>query len=164
MKRTGTTRDRGTTHNTPPPPFNKTTMRTRRGAPMTNGRVSAIAPALPPLCRPPSQRHPTIHDGPTHHHERGERTEDTPPHEQHRHTPTTHTPRTWQETLCDMTAVLASTAMGWVGHEPHHCTGQDSSSTYHRHSTHRGGWTPSTHPLIYSYSFVFTQSTNNNEQ
>lgn len=90
-----------------------------------------------PPCHPPSTT-------------RGERTEDTPPHEHHRHTSTTHTPHTRQGTLCDMTAVLAGTATGRVGHEPHHRTGQDSSSTPHRHSTHRGGWTPSTHPLIHS--------------
>lgn len=42
----------------------------------------------------------------------GERTEDTPPHEQHRHTHRTRTPHTRQGTVHDMTAVLASTAMG----------------------------------------------------
>ena len=62
----------------------------------------------------------------------------------------THTPHTRQGTVHDMTAILASTAMGRAGHEPHHRTGQDSNSTPHRHSTHREGWIPSTHPLIHS--------------
>lgn len=67
---------------------------------------------------------------------RGERTEDTPPHEHHRHTLTPQH-STWQGTVRDMTAVLASTAVGRVGQWLHHRTGQDSSSTHHRHSAHR---------------------------
>lgn len=163
----GATQSRGqhTQHHTPP--FNKTTMRTRRGTPTHrqgtpthDGESITLPPFIHhathhPLC------HPAILDDPTHHHSEGggERTEDTPPHEHHRHTLTTHTPHTRQGTLCDMTAVLASTAMGRVGHEPHHHTGQHSSSTHHRHSTHREGWTPSTHPLIYSHT-VHVHTTN----
>ena len=136
---------------------------TQTGTPTFDGESVTPPPFLtmPPTIRyaaPPSTTAPPTTTT------RGERTEDTPPHEHHRHTSTTHTPHTRQGTLCDMTAVLASTAMGRVGHEPHHRTGQDSSSTHHRHSTHRGGWTPSTHPLIYSYSFTFTQQMINVDQ
>ena len=49
---------RGQHNDTPLPPFNKTTMRTRRGTPMTDGRVSAIAPAPPSIRRPSSQHAP----------------------------------------------------------------------------------------------------------
>lgn len=80
-----------------------------------DGEASNTA-ALPSPCHPPSAMPPTIHDSPTlHRDEEGEQTEDTPPHEQHRHTLTTHTPHTWQRTVRDMTAVLASTAVGRVG-------------------------------------------------
>lgn len=55
-------------------------------------------------CRPSLTMPPTIHDGtppsttaPPSTNVRGERTEDTPPHEHHRHTPTTHTPHTRAE-------------------------------------------------------------------
>lgn len=91
------------------------------------------SPCHPPSAMPPhhpQQPHPPPRRG-------GEHTEDTPLHEHRRHT---HSPpahrSTRQGTLCDMTAVLTSTAMGRAGHEPHHRTGQDSSSTHHRHSTH----------------------------
>lgn len=122
------------------------------------GQHSSTRPSLtmPPTIRyatPPSTTAPPTTTT------RGEQTEDTPPHEHHRHTPTTHAPHTWQGTVRDMTAVLASTAMGRVGHEPHHRTGQDNSSTHHRHSTHREGWTPSTHPLIHSHT-VHVHTTN----
>lgn len=84
----------------------------------TNGdadirREASNTAALHSPCHPPSTTAP--------HHPRrphppprrgGGQTEDTPPHEQHRHTLTTHTPHTWQGTVHDMTAVLASTAVG----------------------------------------------------
>lgn len=136
----------------------------RRGTPHTrrrgqqHSRPSLIMPPTIHYAGPPSTTAPPSTTT------RGERTEDTPPHEQHRHTLATHTPRTRQGTVRDMTAVLTGTAVGRVGHEPYHCTGQDNSSTYHRHSAHRGGWTPSTHPLIYSHSFMFTQPTNDHDQ
>ena len=79
----------------------------------------------------------------------------------------THTPHTRQGTVHDMTAILASTAMGRAGHEPHHRTGQDSNSTppppFHtprRMDTIHS----STHPLIHSNSFMFTQPTNDHGQ
>lgn len=119
-------------HSTRPPSERRGDANTPTGDTDIRRGVSNTA-ALHSPCHPPSTTAPpstTV---------RGERTEDTPPHEQHRHTPTTHTPHTRQRTVHETTAVLASTAMGRVGHEPHHCTGQDSSSTHHRHSTHRGG-------------------------
>lgn len=129
MKRTGTTQTRGQHNITPSPPFNRTTTQTEGGHHTQDGETSNTAdlhsPYHPPSAMPPHHPrwpHPPPRRG-------GERTEDTPPHEHHRHTPTTHTPHTRQGAVHDMTAVLASTAMGRVGHEPHHCTGQDSSST-----------------------------------
>ena len=105
-----------------------------------------------PVTPPPFTRHATHHPQWPHPPPRrgGGRTEDTPPHEQHRHVLTTHAPRTRQGIVHDMTAVLASTAVGRVGHEPQHCTGQDCSSTHHRHSTRTRRMDTihsSTHPL-----------------
>ena len=101
---------RGQHNSTPLPPFNRTTTQTEGGHHAQDREASNTA-ALPPPC------HPTIHNGtppstmaPPTTNVRGEWTEDTPPHEHHRHTLTTHTPHTRQRTLCDMTAVLASTA------------------------------------------------------
>lgn len=155
-KRGRATRDRGGQHNTHTPAIQQDHHANRRGTQHTRRGGQQ-------RYRPSPTMPPTIHDGPTLHHceggaDRGYPTTRTP------QTLTTHTPHTWQRTVHDMTAVLASTAAGRVGHEPHHCTGQDSSSTHHRHSTHRGGWTPSTHPFIHSHSFTFTHSTNNNDQ
>lgn len=109
----------GTTHNQHTPPFNKATGQTtrgtpthRQGTPTFDGEASNTA-ALQSPC------HPTIHYAtppsmmaPPSTTTRGERTEDTPPHEHHRHTLTTRTPHTQQGTVHDMTAVLASTAVG----------------------------------------------------
>ena len=133
----------GTPHNTPLPPFNGTTTQTRGGGNTRTGR---------PVTPPPFTRHATHHPQWPHPPPRrgGGRTEDTPPHEQHRHVLTTHAPRTRQGIVHDMTAVLASTAVGRVGHEPQHCTGQDCSSTHHRHSTRTRRMDTihsSTHPL-----------------
>lgn len=85
----------------------------RQGETSTHGQGADIrrgvsnTAALPSSCHPPSMTAPPSITT------RGERTEDTPPHEHHRHTPTP-TPRhsTWQVTVHDMTAVLASTAVG----------------------------------------------------
>lgn len=92
--------------------------------------------ALHSPCHPPPHITPLFSDGPTLHHDEGGTDRGYPA----TRTPQTHTPTpqhyTWQRTVHDMTAVLASTAMGRVGYEPHHCTEQDSSSTHHRHSTH----------------------------
>lgn len=73
--------------------------------------------------------HTTVHDGPTHHHceggaDRGYPTTRTPQTHTHPH----HTPG--NGTVHDTTAVLTSTAVGRVGHESHHCTGQDTSGTH----------------------------------
>lgn len=161
----------GGQHTTPHPAIQRDHHANRRGTPThrqgtPHTRRGGQQHSRPSLTMPPTIRYatPPSTTAPPPTTTRGERTEDTPPHKQHRHTLTTRTPHTRQGTVHDMTAVLASTAMGRMGHELHHCTGRDSSSTHHRHSTHRGGWTPPTHPLIYSYSFVFTQPTNNNDQ
>ena len=117
------------------------------------------------VTQPPFIRHATHHhNGPTHHHceggaDRGYPTTRTP--QTHTHHPHCST---WQGTVHDMTAVLASTAVGRVGHEPHHCTGQDGSSTptASPHTEEDGH-----HPPIHSSTltlFTFTHSTINDDQ
>lgn len=83
-----------------------------RGTPTLDGRATAITPRPSSLCHPLCYGTPPSTMAPPSTTVRGERTEDTPPHEQHRHTPTTRTPHTWRGTVRDMTAVLASTAVG----------------------------------------------------
>ena len=101
----------GTPQHPPLPPFNTATNQTEGGRQHTDGKVTITAPALPSPCHPTSSRHPTIHDGPTHHHDEGGTD---------RGYPTTRTARTHtlpalhtqQRTVHDMTAVLTSTALG----------------------------------------------------
>ena len=96
------------------PPFNTATEQTEKGAPtftregclyQTGGSASRHPPFTHHATPPSTTAPPTTTT-------RGEWTEDTPPHEHHRHTLTTHTPHTGNGTVHDMTAVLASTAMG----------------------------------------------------
>ena len=130
----------------------------------STGMPATQHPALHSPCHLPSAM-PPHHPRWPHPPRRGGSAQRIPHHtnntDTHPHHNTTH-PAIEQYTT--RTAILASTAVGRVGHEPHHCTGRDSSSTHHRHSTHRGGWTPSTHPLIYSHSFMFTQQMINVDQ
>lgn len=74
------------------PPFNKATERTRGGTSALDGEVSTAAPALHSPYHPTSPCHPTLPQCP-HPPPRtgGRRSEDTPPHEQHRHTHHPHT-------------------------------------------------------------------------
>ena len=80
----------------------------------TNGRQEGRhhTAALPSHSRPTPQRHPTIHNAPTHHHDEGGA---------HRGYPTTqrpqtdthhHTPHTRRRTVHDTTAALTNTAAG----------------------------------------------------
>ena len=172
--RTGTTQDArpnpNTGHRNTPPPSNTATERTRRGA-NTNMRGTARSrreghhhstrpsPTMPPPPRhatPPSTMPPPTTTT------RGEHTQDTPPHEHHRHTLTAHTPHTQQR---DSTRHDNSTR--------HYCSGMDSTRLHHgprwtntAHTTAiqwstRGGWTPSTH---HHHSFTFTQPMNDHDQ
>lgn len=83
----------GTTHNPPPPPFNRTATQTERGTPHTRRGG--------PTTQPPFLHHATHHHNgtppstmaPPSTTARGERTEDTPPREQRRHAPATRTPQ-----------------------------------------------------------------------
>lgn len=100
------------------PPFNRTTTQTEGGRQHTDGDTAhktgrpATQPPFThhathhPLCHPPSTTAPPTTTT------RGERTEDTPPHEHHTHTLTTHTARPDRQQCTTRTAVLASTAMG----------------------------------------------------
>lgn len=101
----GTTRDHHSRHSTGPPHTRRGTPTRRRGV-QQHSRPSLTMPPTIRYAAPPSTMAPPTTNV------RGEQTEDTPPHEQHRHTLTTHTPHTRQVTVHDMTAVLASTAMG----------------------------------------------------
>ena len=65
------------------------------------------------------------------------------------HTHHPHTTAPGNERYTTRTAVLASTAMGRAGHEPHHCTGQDTSTPPPFHTPRRMDTIhSSTHPLI----------------
>lgn len=77
-------------------PFNKGHRANGRGTLIPDGRVTITTPALPKLCHPPLQYHPTIHDShPLHHNEggmtRGYPTTRTPHKDTH-----PPTPHTWQ--------------------------------------------------------------------
>lgn len=149
-KRAGTTQDKGTTQHTPLPPFNKTTMRMRRGTPMTDGRVTARAAALHSPCHPPSQRHPTTHDGLTHHQREGRAD---------RGYPTTRTPQTHAHR--PHTTHLATDSARHDSSTRQHCSGMSRARATPLHRAARQQHTPppfhtprrmdtihsSTHPL-----------------
>lgn len=77
----------------------------RRGTPTFDGEASSTA-ALHSPCHPPSTTAP--------HHPRrgGEQTEDTPPHEQHRHAHPRHTAALGEEQCTTRTAVLTTYCSG----------------------------------------------------
>ena len=119
---------RGTTHTTAPA-IQRDHHTNGRGTPHTRrGRQQHSRPSLtmPPTIR--YATHPSAMAPPSTT-VRGERTEDTPPHEHHRHTLTTHTPPTWQRTVHDTTAALMSTAAGWAGTGHTHWAGANQHST-----------------------------------
>ena len=145
-----TTQDRGTTHTHHTPPFNKTTIQQQGGTPILNGRDNATAPALPSLCHPPPQRHPTIHDGPTHHHDEGVA---------HRGYPTTRTAQT--HTHHPHTTHLASNSTRHNSSTRQHYNGMNRARAAPLHRAGQQQYTPppfhtprrmdtihpSTHPL-----------------
>ena len=154
-KRTGTVQDKGTRTHQHTRPSTRPPRKLQGGHQHTDGDVSNTT-ALPSQCHPPSTMPPPTTTV------RGEQTKDTPPHEQHRHTLTTHTPHTRQDTVHDTTAVPTSTALGWTGHGGHHRLRRAGNSTRHRHSTAahtEKRRTPST--LSTLTLFTFTQPTNN---
>lgn len=111
-----------------------------------------------PLC------HPTIRDSPTHHHDEGgahrgyPTTQTAQTHTHHLHT--THLAR--NSARHDSSTRQHRNGMSRARATPPHRAGQQQHT--HRHSTHRGGWTPSTHPLIHSHSFMFAQPMIDNDQ
>ena len=93
VKRMGITRDKGTTHNTPPPPFNRTTEQTEGGHRTQDGESQRhYRPSLtmPPTIRyatPPSTTTPpTIHDEGGEAHRGDPTTRTTQTHTNHPHT------------------------------------------------------------------------------
>ena len=150
-------------HSTGPPSKRKGNPNTQTGdADIRRGVQQHSRPSLtmPPTIRyatPPSTTAPPSTTT------RGERTEDTPPHEHHRHTVTHTTPHTWQRAVHDTHCSTRQHCSGMSRAQPIplHWAAQQHT---HRHSTHRGRWTPSTHPLTYSHSFTFTQQMINVDQ
>jgi hypothetical protein len=142
-------RTRDTAPHRPPPPFNRTTTRTRRGTPTTDGRDSITSPALQYHVTPPSSRHPAIHDGPPLHQRRGGRRQGNPTTQRstERHSPSHHTPGNERRTT--RVAVLTSTALGRTGARATHTgSGRPAQHTPPPfHTPRHKGWTPSTHPL-----------------
>ena len=103
LKRTGTTRDRGTAqHHTAPRHSTRPPCKRQGGRQHTDGDTDIQRVCQqhyrPSLTMPPTIRYatPPSTTAPPTTTTRGERTEDTPPHEHHRHTLTTHTPHTRQ--------------------------------------------------------------------
>lgn len=131
---------------------------TQTGTPTFDGE-SVTLPPFPHHATHHSLYHTTIHDGPTLHHDEGgvdrgyptTRTAQT--HTSHPHT--THPAK--NSARHDSSTDEYCNEMSRARATPR--TGQDSSSTPHRHSTHRRGWTPSTHPLIHSHT-VHVHTTN----
>ena len=101
----------GAAQHTPPPPFNGTTMQMEGGHHTQDGDANSIA-ALHPPCHPPSATPPALPRWPHPPPRRGGSGQRIP---HHTNSTDTHSPAphhsTWQGTLCDMTAVLASTAV-----------------------------------------------------
>lgn len=145
-----------------PPPFNKGRQANNKGdanteqggTPTLDGEVSNTA-TLPPPC------HPTTHDGPTHHHEWGGSSEDTPPREDLGQT-LTHTPHDLAENSARRDRSTHTVCTGSRWHRPHHRTRETSSITHHRHSTHhrRDGH----HPLTSSHTVHIHTPMNNHDQ
>lgn len=161
MKRTGTTRDRGTTQHAPHPRHSIGPQSKQQGGRQhANGghRHSTGRPATQPpfthhathhpLCHPPSTTAPP----PTT--TRGEQTEDTPPHEHHRHTHRTRTPQHLARNTvrhdsstrqhCSGMSRARVTPLYWAGQQqytppPFHIPRRMDtihSSTHHSHTVH----------------------------
>ena len=123
----GRTRHETRGQHTPPhpPPFNGTATQTEGGHQHADGEASNTA-ALPSPCRPPPQRHPTVHDGPTLHHREGgidggcpdTRTAQTRTHHPH----TTHLAR--NSTRHDSSTRQHCNGMSRARAAPLHCAGQ----------------------------------------
>ena len=127
-RRRGQHKTRGQHNNTPLPPFNGTTTQTEGGHHTQDGEASNTA-ALHSPCHPPSAMPPTIHDGPTLHHDEGgadrgyptTRTAHTDTHHPH----TTHLARnsarhdssTCQH--CSGTRRARATPLHWAGQQQH---------------------------------------------
>lgn len=143
----------------------------RRGTPTADGGRTLTfegEPVTPPPFTHHATHHPLryppFHDGPTHHSRRGgvdrgyptTRTAQTRTHHPH----TTHLAR--NSARHDSSTRQHCSGMSRARAAPPHWTGQQQHTPPSFHTPR--GWTPSTHPLIYSHSFMFTQSTNDHDQ
>ena len=93
---------------------------------------------------------------------RGEHAEDTPPHEHHRHTPTTHTPQHLVRNSARHDSSTDEYCTGMSGARTH-ATAPDRTTAAHTtappHPEKDGH-----HPLIHSHSLMFTQQMINVDQ
>ena len=105
-------RTRGTTHNTPPPPFNETTTQTKGEGANTQTGKPVTLPPLTHYATHHHNRHPTIHNGPTHHHDKGRVNKGIPYHtmSEERYSPPAQC-RTRQGTVHDMTVQYSQHAL-----------------------------------------------------
>ena len=134
----------------------------------TNTRTGGSTLQYPPFTHHAThhpRRHPTIHDGPTHHHDKGG---------VDRGYPTTRTPHT---TAIPHTTHLAANSARHDSSTRQHCSGMSRARATPPHRAGQQHTPPpfhtpmrmdtihsSTHPLIYSHSLMFTQSTINDDQ
>ena len=131
------------------------TPHTRRGA-QQHSRPSLTMPPTIRYATPPSTTAPPTTTT------RGEQTEDTPPHEHHRHTDT-HSPPTHlarNSVRHDSSTRQHCSGMSRARAAPLHWAGQQQHIPPPFHTPRKSGH----HPLIYSHSFTFTQQMINNDQ
>ena len=154
-----------TGQHTPPhaPPFNGTTTQTEGVHHTQDGEANNTA-TLPSPCHPPSaipSHHPRWPHPPPRRGGSGRRI----PH--HTNSTDTHSPPTPQDLARSSARHDSSTrqhrnGMSRARVTPLHWAGQQQHTR--RHSTHRGRWTPSTHPLIHSSTLTHRVHTTNEQQ
>ena len=132
VKKTGATRDKGTTRQHDTPAIQRDHHANGKGDANTQTGMSVTLP-------------PFIHHA-THHHDKGGGRQRIPHHTNttHRHTPTHHTPGKEQRTTRPQYSPRTEKAEHKPGHT--HWTVQSSSSTHHRHSTHHTNEKDGHHP------------------
>lgn len=158
-KKTGTTQDKGeqhsthhSRHSTGPPRKRKGDSTHKTGRPTTQPPFTHHA-THHPLCHPPSTTAPPTTTT------RGEQTEDTPPHEHHRHTLTTHTPQhlAKNSTQHDSSTRQHCNGMSRARATPPHWAGQQQHTPPPFHTPRRMDTIhSSTHPL----SLIHVHTTN----
>lgn len=156
--KTGITTTHHSRHSTRPLSKRKGDTTRKTGRPATQPLFTHYA-THHPLCHPPFTMPPPSTT------KRGEWTEDTPPHEQHRHTLTPSTPQqdqTGSSARYDSSTRQHRSGMSGARATPLHWAGQQQHAPPPFHTPRRMDTIySSTH---HSHSFVFTHLTNNNDQ